>query len=942
MYKKHLKLFLFVVACFGVQLLFAQEVLLPLRLNAVLKNNNTNQLPEFSARKSGALSVPFIDYFENDGAPNSQFWADSLVQISNRTAVFNNLDANDNQYESATSDQLSSLPIDLNSLRKNLYFGFQIATGSSFVVGDSLVLEFLNSNQVWNKVWGSTVLLNKFKEIQLPIDPKEYTGSGFAFRFTLFSKSQQRSDNIYLLRQVVLAPILSVPFAIDNSNKANKSETFLGLDVQLQSDVFSPELGTGFVLDAYNFKQQAYGNNFRSADTLAFHPLSLLSCNPKDSVFLSFTLKTLNGWKLTDTLVFECKNNLGNWVPMLNFHGPTNSITTYNFPVNFGRFRHAFFAGRWCLKSTAEIADTAKIFVSAIQLYKQIKMPFMDDFSLSKQAVDANKWQNNFVYVNNEFPENQPSINVATFDGLNEKGNPYSSYAIKGTADVLNTWSFDISKSTAADSIYLSFYCQYELQGTSEQIFPDDSFVVEYRSSKYQSNLFVPLKSISAIEAQKHQFTHYFIALKDSACFHDKFEIRFRNRGSLTGNLSQWHLDYVYLNKGRTLNDALNDVSLTNTPHPYLGNYFTMPWAQYSAAKSSYPVDTAFLRFMNHDNQSFVLDYSRTTLDADGNTLAQYKDFTNIESLSDTLVKFLKPIPFTTSSTSADTIVFNTHFQLGFSSAKNDLIPSNDSITVPVFFSNFLAYDDGSAEAGYGIKNKTNCGAALKFEIAIPDTLYGVYLYFNQSEKNVANQQFGLRVWSDITAVGLPANDDKILYRIDNLNPVYLNAVNAYSYLKFNQPVPVSGKFYIGWEQAQSYVLNIGLDKNYPFGINNNLYFKQDGQWYPTAIVGTPMMRPVIGKWLDVPAAILEPKPSNKNLSITLFPNPGNGNFHVQSNFTGPIHAQVFDLSGRNIFNTQTALDLLDLSTLTNGMYLLKLTHEQSKETQTKRILIQK
>ncbi len=940
---KQYQLVLLCTMLFIAPFVAAQELVMPLQLKTLGVHQTKENIEKTALLKSGNLQIPFIEYFENNGKPKPQYWLDTLVELSNRTALFNNLDPNGNVYANSNglADQLTSNPISLIGYNLKMYFGFQIASGNSFVVGDSIVLEFLNKQQVWDKVWGSTVLLSKFKEVLIPVDLETYSSEAFVFRFSLFAKSTQASAQIYQLKQVVLAPMLGVPFNMDNCNAINKDQSFTGLDVQIKQNVSSQELGNGFVLDAYDYQQQAYSNGYNAADTFYMHPISMLTYNSKDSVKLAFTLKTLTAWKNTDTLVFECRNNLGNWVPMLVFYQPTDSIQTFNFAVNSGRFRHAFFAARWFLKTVAIPGDTDKVFVSAIQVYKQIYLPVLEDFSSSDRLVDPMKWQNNFVYVNNEFPENQPSINVATFDGLNEKGNPYALFPIKGTADVMTSWVIDLSKASPSDSLYLSFYSQYELQGTTEQIFPDDSFVVEYRNSKYQSSTYTPLKRISAIDATKHQFDYHSILIKDSACFHDKFEIRFRNRGSLTGNLSQWHLDYIYLNKGRTATDAINDVSLTNTPHPYLGLYYAMPWKQYNAEPNKYPTDTATLRFKNHDNQSFVLDYSRTTSDNFGNTIAQYQNFTNIEALSDTFVKFQKPIPYVASSIDPDSIVFTSKYKVGFSSAKNDLIASNDTMSVSNVFSNFLAYDDGSAEGGYGIKNKTNCGAALQFELSVPDTLYGVYMFFNQSEQNVANQQFGLRVWKQISAIGGPANDDQIIYKVDNLTPTYLNAINAYSYLKFNQPVPVEGKFYIGWEQAQAYVLNIGLDKNFPFGVNQNLFYKQDGQWYPTTISGTPMMRPMIGKWIDLPAAINEPILDNQQIDFMVYPNPSNGIFTVQSESMDGLNASVFDMSGRLLCTISNIQQSINLSQLENGIYLMQLNSPKTNQSKTTRIIIQ-
>ncbi len=56
-----------------------------------------------------------------------------------------------------------------------------------------------------------------------------------------------------------------------------------------------------------------------------------------------------------------------------------------------------------------------------------LNLPFFDDFSTTPtHTPDTTFWMpNSGVYINNTLTKAQPSINVATFDGLNGEGYPY-------------------------------------------------------------------------------------------------------------------------------------------------------------------------------------------------------------------------------------------------------------------------------------------------------------------------------------------------------------------------------------------------------------------------------------------------------------------------------------------------------------------------------------
>src|SRR5687767_11533085 len=65
-------------------------------------------------------------------------------------------------------------------------------------------------------------------------------------------------------------------------------------------------------------------------------------------------------------------------------------------------------------------------------------LPFFDDFAGYTGTPSANYWQSGGgVYVNSQFGVNQPSLNVATFEGVNAAGVPYSPTVTYGYTDTL-------------------------------------------------------------------------------------------------------------------------------------------------------------------------------------------------------------------------------------------------------------------------------------------------------------------------------------------------------------------------------------------------------------------------------------------------------------------------------------------------------------------------
>ena len=73
---------------------------------------------------------------------------------------------------------------------------------------------------------------------------------------------------------------------------------------------------------------------------------------------------------------------------------------------------------------------------------------------------------------------------------------------------------------------------------------------------------------------------------------------------------------------------------------------------------------------------------------------------------------------------------------------------------------------------------------------------------------------------------------------------------------------------------------------------------------------------------------------------FNMYPNPSKRGFiNITSTGTGAIQTQVYDVLGKQVINTAVANERLDVSLLTTGVYIVKLT--QGSATSTKKLIIQ-
>jgi len=404
------------------------------------------------------------------------------------------------------------------------------------------------------------------------------------------------------------------------------------------------------------------------------------------------------------------------------------------------------------------------------------------------------------------------------------------------------------------------------------------------------------------------------------------FRFRFRNYGSLPrnpsvpgtiGNSDYWHIDYVFLNRNRSASDTLiRDVAFVRPLRSLLNNYEAIPWTHFEAGKLTEMGARLPLYYRNHDNIVRNVGRSFFLKNILNNTVV--RSFSGgAENLNAwQLREYLPDIAYTYAAPSTDSAIFEVKAFLTTDAFDRK---GNDTVRYIQRFANYYAYDDGTAENGYGLTGQgtENARLAYRFNAFVSDTLRAVNVFFNRTQNNASQRPFLLTVWNEIN--GLPG---EIIYQQENTRPEYAEGLNVfYSYL-LNTPVKVPQVFYVGWVQQSADFLNVGFDVN-----RNNrtrIYYNFDGNWRNTSFNGSLMIRPVLSA-VPLPTSVRKPR----IITFRAYPNPTSGFLYfdipANENLTN-LDVSVYDLHGRLVMNTKGTARNIDLSGLPSGIYFIRLS----------------
>ncbi len=564
-------------------------------------------------------------------------------------------------------------------------------------------------------------------------------------------------------------------------------------------------------------------------------------------------------------------------------------------------------------------------FQSAKKAYSEslLELPIFDDFSNSAFTADTGSWSDAYAFINNNFSVNPVSNGVATLDALDADGSIYANAVLSPNtfeADLLTSHPINLEY-PASDSIYLSFL--YQPGGLCDLPEPEDSLMVDFFAS--DSSRWINVWRVPGTGL--HPFRQVMIPIREERYLNNEFRFRFRNRASLPrnnetpdkrSNVDYWHVDYVRLHRNRSVSDTiLRDVAFNTVLSSVFKELTAVPWAHFEQAYNTSLAPFVSAGYRNNDSITRNVTRSLSILEPYYGEAEPIGTPTalDVPAFEESEVNF--PFPYDLDFNRGDSALLR--FKAALRTDEFD--PKvNDTVIHDQLFRDYYAYDDGTAEAGYGLRGDgTAYGTvAIRFNSYVPDNLGGIYIFFNQVYDSITFKEytFNLMVWGD--ANGIPGTilwDDETLYR-----PEYTSTYTGFVKYEFSEPVSVNGPFYVGWRQHQEFLLNVGLDLNNP--PETPVMFYNLGAWVSSEAPGVLLFRPYLDETstgVDPPDAVLTP--------LNLYPNPASDRIWIQVPSGGenePLVLDIFDNSGRQLQHTELQSNSLDVSGLAPGLYFIR------------------
>lgn len=604
--------------------------------------------------------------------------------------------------------------------------------------------------------------------------------------------------------------------------------------------------------------------------------------------------------------------------------------------------------------STSKSARTAEL--------TAMSLPFWDDFSFNIKDETPNDtlWEidSKSVWVNNGSGINPPSIYVATFDGYNATGNPYSANDIlaKGFADAMTSRPLKLGDVAPAnrDAVFMTFFYQFAGNGDSPE--PGDILSLLFKNAAGQWIEVWSKTNDGTLALDEFTEVNINVRSKGSApddFFHNGFQFQFRSFGRLSGPYDVWNVDYVYVSNGKSQYAPVYldfpDRTVMTPLTSILKDYWAIPIKHFVKNTSS-----------NISNPYTIIssqrkDQSPLSSPPTPGENVEYLSYVTITSKKQGVTKTnlnnstLDPLPYGTPDSvelvlnnvlpsfnnyaDNDTLTVKSEFILDSKDNNVKILngggdfdadvykginfKSNDTISATNILSDYYAYDDGKAEFGIKLNGK---GTQLAYEFNMKttesDDVIAIDIYFPKygDDTNQFIQVF--------IANSLPSADNE--YSFKQSYAVQRTTRNQFVRLKIPDKVTVKDKFYIGWQLNSEAVIPVGLDRNTDSG--SKIYTKVLGaaNWEQnTTVYGSIMIRPVLGTAPDV---ILDVE---RSAAGKPYPNPTTGIFYLPSEAD---RIQLFNLSGQSIDFAETQLaDKKQIAILTpaTGLYFVRYFNQQ-------------
>ena len=568
-----------------------------------------------------------------------------------------------------------------------------------------------------------------------------------------------------------------------------------------------------------------------------------------------------------------------------------------------------------------------------------VSLPFFDDFSNYRGTPDGRYWEPGGAYVGVDYGPLPPTVGVMTLDALDADGRLYPQASTNAfPADTALSLPIRLDGLDSLDSVVMSF-CYlpggsgahpWETVGDTPDA-QDSLFLDFYNATDDTWHTVWSRGGTSAARLRQEtgrDWQYVAIPITDSIYMDSLFRFRFRNHCSLEdngkagmmGNVDQWNIDYVMIDRGRTMDSILvfRDIAFVKPAPTMLSHYRAMPARQYRSGDMAQRIEMTIANLYTSPIASY---YSYNILDSNGTVLYTYDGGYQNAPAQGYQTEAVHASPsvgyaFEVSDNERSyTIVHNAR-----EGASGDDHQQNDTVRYRQVFGNYYAYDDGTAENGYGLTSTADTvSLAYRFDLNVSDTLSAIELAFNRTFQGAnENISFYLTVWQADN--GRPGT---IIYRDSQTRCPQLpdsaaldGDHSAFHRYVLDNSVVVSGSIFVGLKQVGNEFINIGFDRS--FNSADRIYHRTAMEWEQSILSGSLMLRPCFGQAATIGINTVEPSVTQ----VILFPNPADRQVTIDGIGDACI-VTIYDMQGRHLLdakgNTIATADLHD------GMYVVKI-----------------
>ena len=571
-----------------------------------------------------------------------------------------------------------------------------------------------------------------------------------------------------------------------------------------------------------------------------------------------------------------------------------------------------------------------------------VDLPFFDDFSYEGVRPAPGLWQDEDVLINRSYGITPPSIGVATFDGLDFDGQPYSTEGNNRRGvprDRLTSAGINLAGQSGT---VLSFYLQPRGLGNRPEV--QDSFLVQFLdvTETWQT----VYARAGLLNTQSNRVIDPFegVVLPVPAEYaYDGFQFRFVNLSTESGGVDHWNLDYVKLsNTSTTL--VTQDLALVEAPFRLLDPYTSMPLRHLQAAGEALFVDSIFLRMWNHRADITPVTQSTYTVASTGDPFfsssaglfpssffgrdngiaprsietrrATFGQLPTVGAIRD-FVFGLDPAGDYTLTTTYDLTVATEDATF------DPAIARNNRATEETVLGDYFAYDDGTAEVA--IEGQTGNVILQRYTAYVADQLVGIRIRLPRGAQAAGSQDINFEVYDD-DGQGRPGEmvysfSAPVLYAED----FYRDSLEAFTSYALPEALDLPvGNFFVGWRQGSGTSLPVGLDRN---NQPDSVQYFNAGSGFE-ALLGTTrgaiMLRPLLSG-AEVRPTSTENEPAAEEL-VRVWPNPTGGQLNILPvRAVNPLELtfRLYAPSGQ-LVRAGRGATVLDLQTLPPGLYLLE------------------